>query len=74
MKGSKMHKNFSEFVKMDSVLEELILTIILAQLSQKKVHFRKLVGQDDGALTMAGYFVKYKNAFTISIPVLQTNK
>ena len=60
---------------MDSALAELILTIILAQLSQIKVHFQKLVGQEyDGALTTAGYFVKYKNAFTISIPVLQTNK
>ena len=69
MKGSKMHKNFLEFVKMDSALAELILTIILDQLSQIKVHFQKLVWQEyDGALTRSGYFVKYKNAFAISIP------
>ena len=53
---------------MDSVLEELISPSILAQSSKIKVDFQKLVRQEyGGALTTAGYFVNYKNAFTISI-------
>ena len=56
MKGSKVHKSFTGFVKIDSVSAESITSSILARLPKIGVDFQKLVGQGyDGASTMAGH-------------------